>query len=239
MSDALVKAADLSVLRGSKTILENVSLTVRGGDFTTVIGPNGAGKSMLLRCLMGFYAPSSGSVWNKPGLRIGYMPQRFMPEQSMPITVKRFLKLRKKTDRQALADAAATTGIEACLERPLHALSGGELQRVLLARALLGRPELLVLDEPAQNLDIGGQLDLYQLLERIYNEHKLSILMVSHDLHMVIASTRHVVCLFRHIRCSGAPHAVTQDPQFVNLFGHNMTKMLAVYQHAHRKNAQS
>ena len=119
------------------------------------------------------------------------------------------------------------------MNKPLHVLSGGELQRVLLARSLLGEPELLVLDEPAQNLDISGQLEFYKLLEKIYLERPLSILMVSHDLHMVMATTKQVVCLFHHICCSGEPQAVTKDPEFISLFGKDMANMMAVYQHSH------
>lgn len=233
MNDTLISATNLDVARQGNSILEGVSLTLSRGDFTTVVGPNGAGKSMLLRCLMGFYKPDSGSVWHKPGVRIGYVPQRFSVNHSMPMSVKRFLALNKKASQDELLQVAADTAIEDYLEDSLHSLSGGQLQRVLLARACLGNPELLVLDEPAQSLDIGGQLDLYNLLERLHRKHNLAILMVSHDLHLVIASTQQVICLFRHICCSGTPQAVTQDPQFSSLFGDDMSKMLAVYQHAH------
>jgi zinc transport system ATP-binding protein len=229
----LIAAESLTVTRQGKRILNEVSLAVGERDFITVIGPNGAGKSMLLKCLMGFYAPDSGTVRRREDTRIGYVPQRFVPDPVLPISVRRFLCLRKHADARALHGVVEETGIDAVLEEPLHVLSGGELQRVLLARALLDGPALLALDEPAQNLDISGQLAFYKLLERIYAERAVSILMVSHDLHMVMASTRQVVCLFHHVCCEGKPEEVSQHPEFINLFGRDMSDMLRVYTHTH------
>jgi len=231
--NALISAQNLHVVRHSKAILENVSLDVNLRDFITIIGPNGAGKSVLLKCLMGLLRPSSGTVHRKQNLRVGYVPQRLVPDPTIPITTHRFLSLRKKTSVEKLRNIAQDTGVFPLLEKPLYALSGGELQRVLLARALLNDPEVLVLDEPAQNLDIVGQLAFYKLLEQIYRERVLSILMVSHDLHMVMAATKKVICLFHHICCSGEPQVVTRDPAFATLFGDDMAAMLAVYQHEH------
>lgn len=233
VSIMLIEAQKLNVIRQGKHILKDVSLTINEHDFITIIGPNGAGKSMLLKCLMGFYTPDNGLLKQRDGLTIGYVPQRLQPDHTMPITVKRFLRLRKQAEPEAFERTVEETTIGDVLEKPLYVLSGGELQRVLLARSLLDNPELLVLDEPAQNLDVTGQLGFYKLLERIYNERKMSILMVSHDLHMVMASTRQVVCLYHHICCSGEPQAVTKDPEFVSLFGHDMANMMAVYQHSH------
>lgn len=230
---SLLRAENITVTRQGKTVLNNVSLAVGARDFITIIGPNGAGKSMLLKCLMEFYAPDSGTITRSPGLRIGYVPQRLIPDHTLPITVARFLALRKQATKANIRTVAEETGIADILDTPLHVLSGGELQRALLARALLDDPGLLVLDEPAQNLDISGQLAFYKLLERIYAERALSILMVSHDLHMVMASTKQVVCLYHHICCSGEPHMVTKDPEFIALFGNDMARMMAVYQHEH------
>ncbi len=229
----LINAEKLNVIRQGNHILKDVSLTIDEQDFITIIGPNGAGKSMLLKCLMGFYSPDSGTLKRKDGLKIGYVPQRLQADHTMPMPVKRFLRLRKQAKPDTFARTIEETAIEALLEKPLYVLSGGELQRALLARALLDNPELLVLDEPAQNLDVTGQLGFYKLLERIYNERKMSILMVSHDLHMVMASTKQVVCLYHHVCCSGEPQVVTKDPEFVSLFGHDMANMMAVYQHSH------
>jgi zinc transport system ATP-binding protein len=231
--NALIAAQNITVIRQGKAILDNVSLAIGTHDFVTVIGPNGAGKSMLLKCLMGFYEPDAGQVVTHKSLRIGYVPQRLLVDQSMPVTVGRFLTLRKKASRDTVAKVAVETHITDILDKPLSVLSGGELQRVLLARSLLDDPQLLVLDEPAQNLDISGQLAFYKLLEEIYAQRDVSILMISHDLHMVMASTKKVVCLYHHICCSGEPHVVTQDPEFISLFGNDMAKMMAVYQHSH------
>ena len=229
----LIQASKISVSRQGNRILENVSIAVGKHDFLTVIGPNGAGKSMLLKCLMGFYMPDTGEIRKMAGLRIGYVPQNFAPENSMPISVRRFLGLRRKTETAVLETVVEETGILTMLDRPLFSLSGGERQRVLLARSLLDNPHLLVLDEPAQNLDISGQLAFYKLIEKIFKERKVSILMVSHDLHLVMASTNEVICLFHHVCCSGEPQIVAKDPEFISLFGEDMATMMAAYHHSH------
>ena len=229
----LIQASNINVSRQGNKILENVSVVVGDHDFLTVIGPNGAGKSMLLKCLMGFYAPDIGEIRKMNGLRVGYVPQNFAPEHTMPISVRRFLTLRKKTEKAAIEEIAEETGILNILDQALFELSGGERQRVLLARSLLDNPHLLVLDEPAQNLDISGQLGFYRLVEKIYKERKVSVLMVSHDLHLVMASTKEVICLFHHVCCSGEPQIVAKDPEFVSLFGNDMATMMAAYQHSH------
>jgi zinc transport system ATP-binding protein len=230
---ALIAADHISVLRQGRAILNDVSLNIGERDFITVIGPNGAGKSMLLKCLMGFFPPDQGSITRREGVRFGYVPQRLVADPALPMTARRFLRLRTQADAAAVLQAAEETAIRHVLDTPLHLLSGGELQRVLLARALLGNPDLLVLDEPAQNLDISGQLGFYRPLERIWKERALSILMVSHDLHLVMASSKQVICLYHHVCCSGEPHAVARDPEFIALFGDDMARMMAVYTHSH------
>jgi len=229
----LIEAANISVVRQRKHILKEVSLKVGERDFITVIGPNGAGKSMLLKCLMGFYRPNAGTIRRRRSLRIAYMPQQLSLDYSMPITAERFIRLKQKVGAAEFAELSEETNVAALTEKPLSALSGGELQRVLLARSLLNDPQLLVLDEPAQSLDISGQLAFYKLLKKIYAQRRLSILMVSHDLHLVMAATRQVVCLYHHICCSGEPQAVARDPEFRSLFGNDMANMVAVYQHSH------
>jgi len=229
----LINAENLQVTRKQQIILREVSLSIGTGDFVTIIGPNGAGKTMLLKCLMGFYQPDSGSVTQRPGIKIGYMPQRLELTPMLAITTRRFIALRKNATADAIAAAVAETEIEDLLDRPIHVLSSGQLQRVLVARALLENADVLVLDEPAQNLDIPGQLAFYRLLERIYRERNVSILLVSHDLHFVMRCSRRVLCLFQHICCQGAPQAVSRDPAFIALFGEDMARMMAVYQHSH------
>lgn len=231
--ETLIQAIGLYVNRHSKDILKDVSLEVKNNDFITIVGPNGAGKSVLLECLMGTFIPNSGSIKRKKNISMGYIPQNFNLEKSMPISVKRFLNLNKKFLQVNLDRAIEETGILSILNSNLATLSGGELQKVLLARSLLSNPELLILDEPAQNLDIKSQLNFYNLLNEIFENRNLSILMVSHDLHMVMASTRKVICLFNHICCSGEPQKVAKDPEFINLFGNDMAKMMSVYQHTH------
>ena len=234
----LIQAKDLCVKRHNKNILENVFVNVKKNDFITIIGPNGAGKSVLLECLMGSFVPDSGEIIKKNNLSVGYIPQNFNPESSMPISVKRFLTLKKKFMPQELINIASETNISEILEKNLSNLSGGELQKVLLARSLLDEPELLILDEPAQNLDIKNQLNFYNLLNSIYKNRELSILMVSHDLHMVMSSTKQVICLYHHICCSGEPQTVAKDPEFISLFGNDMAKMMSVYQHTHNHSHQ-
>jgi len=229
----LIEAKDIYVKRQGKNILENVFIQINKKDFITIIGPNGAGKSMLLECLMGTFSPDSGIINKKNNLSIGYIPQNFNPDNSMPITVKRFLMLKKNFNINNLKKVSRETKISTILEKNLADLSGGELQKVLLARSLLSEPELLILDEPAQNLDIKNQLNFYNLLNNVYKSRAISILMVSHDLHMVMASTKQVICLYHHVCCSGEPQTVAKDPEFVNLFGNDMAKMMSVYQHTH------
>lgn len=229
----LIQATDIGVRFGDRQILNHVGLTLHAGEIVTLIGPNGAGKTTLVRIVLGLLEPHTGTVWRKPGLRIGYMPQRLAIEPTLPITVRRFLQLAAPRD---------SVGIEAALERlkvahiagaQLQSISGGELQRVLLARALLRDPQLLVLDEPAQGVDVAGQAELYQLIARISDEQHCGVLMISHDLHLVMSATDQVLCLNHHICCQGRPEKVSNDPAFLELFGPRVVRNLAVYTHHH------
>lgn len=232
----LLSAEKISLIKGTQQILEDVSITIQANDFMTIIGPNGAGKSILLKCLMGFEKISSGKISRKQGLKIGYMPQKLYTDFTLPISVDYFIRLGKRgADRQNTQDIIEKTDISDLLSKQLHMLSGGQMQRVLLARSLVQNPDLLILDEPAQNLDITGQLAFYKLLDQIYHTHKLAIMMVSHDLHMVMASTKQVICMQKHICCSGSPHLITQNPEFIRLFGQDMAQMMGIYQHNHAK----
>ncbi|MBL6761176.1 MAG: ATP-binding cassette domain-containing protein [PS1 clade bacterium] len=233
MSERLIEAKDLCVRRQGGLVLDNVSLALGERDFITLIGPNGAGKSVLLRHLLKLETPDSGSVTHKQGLRIGYIPERFQIDPTLPMPVRRFLTLNNNQPADALAELVAETRCDMLLDKPLAALSGGEMQRVLLARALSNQPHVLMLDEPAQNLDVSGQLQFYRLIDELYEKRDLSVLMVSHDLHMVMSSTRQVVCLYHHICCSGAPDSIARDPEFIQMFGGEMAQMMAVYQHSH------
>ena len=233
----LIEAENISLIKNKNLILDNISLEIKSRDFTTIIGPNGAGKTMLLQILMGFFMPNKGKIIRTDNLKIGYMPQKFITDQIMPISAKRFLTLhKKKYDNLFLEKIINETAIENFINQPLALLSGGELQKLLLARALLDLPQLLILDEPAQNLDISSQLNFYSLLEKIYKKYDIAILIVSHDLHLVMSCTKKVICLFGHICCSGEPQAIARDQKFINLFGNDMAKMMAIYQHHHNHN---
>ena len=231
MSQTLISLNKVTHAYGERTVLSNVSLELKPEEIVTLIGPNGAGKTTLVRVVLGLQKPDSGQRTIKRGLRIGYMPQKLYVDNTMPLTVKRFLSLTN----QPLSDvknALGRTGVEHVINSPVQSLSGGELQRTLLARALLHKPHLLVLDEPVQGVDVNGQKELYKLITELRNEQGCSVLMVSHDLHLVMASTDKVVCLNHHICCSGSPLQVRQDPAYLKLFGRESDE-LAIYTHHH------
>jgi zinc transport system ATP-binding protein len=236
ITNALISAKNVSVLKHQKSILDNIDIQINKNDFITIIGPNGAGKTMLLKCLMGFYKPTSGRIERKEKLKIGYMPQSISIINTMPITVKDFITVRKEYDDISLNKVITEVSIGEIVNKQLSVLSGGEMQRVLLARSLLNNPDLLILDEPAQNLDISGQLNFYKLIQEIYSKRDISILMVSHDLHLVMVSTKKVLCLYKHICCSGAPQQIAKDPEFLSMFGKDMANMMSIYQHSHDHN---
>lgn len=229
----LIEAANISLARGGQNILDNVSLSLTQGEFTTIVGPNGAGKTMLLQCLLKLTSPDSGTITHAPNVKIGYVPQDIADSQSMPMSVKRFLSLNQKLSPATIAETMEETKITSLADKSLHVLSSGELQRVLLARALARNPDVLMLDEPAQNLDINGQLYFYNLIDDIFARRKIAILMVSHDLHLVMSSTHRVVCLYHHICCSGQPESVRNDPHFKELFGDDMSRLMSIYTHEH------
>jgi len=229
----LIAASGVGVRRDGKTLLEQIDIEVAPGEVVTLIGPNGAGKTTLIRVLLGVLAADSGTVRRREGLRIGYVPQRFTADPVLPMTVTRFLTMGSaRPPAGALERTLEETGIAALSGAPLHALSGGELQRAVLARALLRRPELLILDEPVQGVDFSGQLDLYDLVGRLRRDHGCGVLMVSHDLHVVMRATDRVVCINRHLCCAGQPEAVSRHPEYVSLFGPRAGE-LAVYTHEH------
>ena len=232
MSEPLIRLQQVSVGFRQESVLENVQLAVNAGEIVTLIGPNGAGKTTLVRVVLGLLKPDSGSVWRKPKLRIGYMPQKLTVDPTLPLSVLRFLRLVPGVDRAAALAALAEVGAEQVIDSPLQNISGGELQRVLLARALLREPELLVLDEPVQGVDVAGQAELYRLITELRDRHGCGVLMVSHDLHLVMSTTDQVVCLNRHVCCSGHPEQVSGDPAFVELFGQD-AQSLAIYHHHH------
>ncbi|WP_305041361.1 zinc ABC transporter ATP-binding protein ZnuC [Geoalkalibacter sp.] len=225
----LLRVTGVGARRGERDILSNIDLDIAAGEILTLVGPNGAGKTTLLRIALGLLKPDQGEVWRRPGLRLGYVPQRLHVDDTLPLSVRRFLRLAPRGGLDALAELDAA-GLGHLAERPLQKLSGGELQRVLLVRAQLNQPQLLVLDEPTQGIDVHGQLDFYQYLDALRRRHGCAILLVSHDLHLVMAATDRVVCLNRHICCTGTPEAIAQNGAFIELFGARAGN-LAIYSH--------
>jgi zinc transport system ATP-binding protein len=229
----LIATHGLSLKIGSRLLLDRVNIAVRPGEITTVIGPNGAGKSTLVKVMLGLMKPTSGTVSKSADLRVGYVPQRFPLTENVPLDVRRLLTLTMRADEAAITAALTTTGVAHLKTARLASLSGGELQRVLLARALLRKPQLLVLDEPVQAVDFMGEVKLYELISDIRKSTGCGILMISHDLHMVMAESDHVVCLNGHVCCEGMPAQVQKDPEFSKLFGPAAAKMIAAYTHHH------
>ena len=229
---ALVSARGITVRMGRRTVLENVDISVGRSEIVTLIGPNGSGKTTLVRTLLGLQTPDTGTVTPAAGIRIGYAPQQVSVDRTLPLDVRRFLEMSGCRDPDRLAGALREVGAEDVMRREIRLLSGGELKRVLLARALLRDPELLVLDEPTANVDVHGQIEFYELIRRIRDERGCGILLVSHDLHLVMSATDRVFCLNGHICCSGRPEDVSTDPAYLELFGDGAATV-AVYTHAH------
>lgn len=219
-------------IRGNPILLD-VDLRVTAGEIVALIGPNGAGKSTLVRIVLGLLHPDSGQVRLKPELRVGYMPQRLTVADTLPLTVQRFVTLGTPAPRERVRTALTEVGAAHVLDAPVQAISGGELQRVLLARALLREPDLLVLDEPIQGVDLNGQYELYDLISGLRRQRGCGILIVSHELHLVMAATDQVICLNRHVCCSGHPDHVARNPAYLELFGIEGARNLAIYHHHH------
>lgn len=226
----LVETQDVTVKFNDRPALQGVNLAVRSGEVVTLIGPNGSGKTTLIRVLGGLIRADAGAVAKRKGLRIGYVPQRTHIRPSLPMSVARFLALGGKVGKADVADALAEVGVDDLANASVHRLSGGEFQRIALARALMQRPDLLLLDEPAQGVDIAGQAQLYQLIDRLRRERGLGVVLSSHDLHLVMAATDRVVCLNGHVCCVGSPASVANDPAFRGLFG-EAAAALAIYRH--------
>lgn len=232
-SGPLIAAHALSVHFRQRAILDRVDLTVSRGEIVTVIGLNGAGKSTLVRALLGLITPTAGRILRQPGLRVGYSPQHLHLDATLPLSVARFLTLGGRAPRPRLRELLTEVGVADVLDSQVADISGGELHRVLLARALLRKPDLLVLDEPLAGVDVAGQSELYRLIADIRDRYACGVLMVSHDLHMVMAATDKVVCINHHVCCTGRPESVTRHPEFVALFGPHVAEDLAVYSHHH------
>ena len=229
---ALVEGTGISVRHGRRTTLRHVDIAVARNEIVTLIGPNGSGKTTLVRALLGLEGLEAGMVRRTPALTIGYVPQILTVDRTLPLDVGRFLQMTGQTDRETQQQILSMVGAPDVISREVRLLSGGELKRVLLARALLRDPDLLVLDEPTANVDVHGQTEFYNLIGRIRDDRGCGILLVSHDLHLVMSATDRVFCLNGHICCSGLPGDVSRDPAYLELFGEAGDAM-AVYSHDH------
>ena len=230
---SLISADHVCVRFGSEEILHDISLQVAAKEIVTILGPNGSGKSTLLRALLGIVPVAEGRISRAKDLRVGYVPQKLTIDRTMPITVRRFLSLPTRVTDQAAAEALARVGMAGQEREQMTTLSGGQLQRVLLARALLGKPQLLMLDEPTSGLDQPGEAAFYRLIEEVRAETGAAVLMISHDLHVVMAASDRVICLNGHICCEGTPRVVSNAPEYRALFGLGTQGALALYRHEH------
>lgn len=230
---ALIDAQNIDVSHGATHAVFGVSLTLEAGEIVTIVGPNGSGKSTLMRTLVGAMTPEKGVIHRQKGLRIGYVPQKLHVDPTLPITVARFLNLPRRMPLAKRRAALARTGVDGLEARQLSGLSGGQLQRVLLARAILNDPHLLVLDEPTQGLDQPASAAFYKLIEALRDDLGCAVVMVSHELHVVMSATDRVICLNGHICCEGTPEVVTAAPAYRELFGTGTGGALALYRHDH------
>lgn len=232
----LFSADDISISFNGKQILKNVSLKLDKEEIVTIIGPNGSGKTTFIRTILGLEKSYQGTVSKKDDITIGYIPQKMVVDKVMPLTVRRFLRINARGKRlrnvNAVESMAEDLGIIHLMKQQIHDVSGGEMQRIMLARALLLEPDLLVMDEPTQGLDVLGISEFYKLIENIKKKYKCGILMVSHDLHLVMATTDRVVCMNHHICCQGHPDEVSKNPEYLSLFNKGGNN-IAIYTHHH------
>lgn len=230
---ALISARGLALKLSGKPVLSDIDFDIHEGEIVTLIGPNGAGKSTLVRVLLGLIAPDEGSVRRRRDARAGYVPQKIDIDPTLPMTVERFMKLGERVSREDILARLTEAGAAHTAGQQISRLSGGELQRVVLARALLRSPNLLVLDEPVRGVDYAGEAELYNLFARLRATRGIGVLLVSHDLHVVMASSDRVICLNQHVCCSGVPETVAQHPEYAKLFGADAARAFAVYHHHH------
>lgn len=230
---SLISLNNVAVEVNHQKILYDISFTISPNKIITLLGPNGAGKSTLVKVILGLIPATSGTIKRSPNLTIGYVPQSINLNPTLPITVKRFMQLNRQLKNNDITNMLSMVKAEYLIDKSLHQLSGGELQRVLLAQALAKQPQLLILDEPTQGVDVNGQVLLYDLIANARTQFNCGVLMVSHDLHLVMAKTDEVICLNHHICCSGSPAIVSNDPEFISLFGQQGATKIAVYRHHH------
>ncbi|MEM9870590.1 MAG: metal ABC transporter ATP-binding protein [Pseudomonadota bacterium] len=230
---SLISVTGLSVAYGAHIVLRNVDLSLDAGEIVTIVGPNGSGKTSLLRAIIGATPPAAGQINRAAGLKVGYVPQRLHIDQTLPITVERFMSLTHRVPRATCAAALAAADVPDLLKRQMSRLSGGQFQRVLLARALINTPDVLLLDEATQGLDQPGSAAFYRQIEAVRNNTGCAVLMISHDLHVVMSASDRVICLNGHVCCEGTPAVVASAPEYRALFGAGTGGALALYRHDH------
>ena len=229
----LIKLENAGVFRGGNWLVRGVTMNVSAGEIVTLIGPNGSCKSTTAKIALGVFDTDEGTAFCENNLRVSYVPQKLVVDWTLPLSVKRFLSLTNKVDEEKTRTALCSTETLHLINAEVRTLSGGEFQRVLLARAIASSPQFLVLDEPVQGVDFNGEIALYKLIEKIRNELNCGILLISHDLHVVMSTTDKVICLNGHVCCSGAPATVASNPEFKALFGDRAAASLAFYEHRH------
>jgi zinc transport system ATP-binding protein len=229
----LVSLNNAGIRRNGRWLVRGVEFSISRGEIVTLIGPNGSGKSTTAKAAIGVLKPDEGWVETLPGLKVGYVPQKLAIDWTLPLTVERLMTLTAPLNGREVEEALHSTGIAHLARAEVQHLSGGEFQRALLARAIARKPDLLVLDEPVQGVDFSGEIALYDLIKSIRNRTGCGILLISHDLHVVMAETDTVICLNGHVCCRGTPQMVSQSPEYLKLFGSRAAKSLAVYSHDH------
>ena len=228
----LVKLENAGVFRSSKWLVRGISLEINQGEIVTLIGPNGSGKTTTAKMILNILNTDEGLVTGKTS-KMAYVPQKINIDWTMPLRVIDFMKITNSLNNTQINESLSMTGVDKLLYNQIHSLSGGEFQRVLIARAIAKKPDLLVLDEPVQGVDFNGEIALYNLIKEISVNLNCGILLISHDMHFVMSTTDHVICLNGHICCSGSPSNVVKNPEYIKLFGQHNSETLSYYQHHH------
>ena len=228
----LVKLENAGVYRSSKWLVRGISLEINQGQIVTLIGPNGSGKTTTAKMILNILNTDEGLVTGNAN-KMAYVPQTINIDWTMPLRVIDFMKITSSLNNNQITESLIMTGVDKLLYNQIHSLSGGEFQRVLIARAIAKKPDLLVLDEPVQGVDFNGEIALYNLIKEISVNLNCGILLISHDMHFVMSTTDHVICLNGHICCSGSPSNVVKNPEYIKLFGEHNSETLSYYQHQH------
>ena len=231
-NNSLIKLENAGVYRSSKWLVRGISFEINKGQIVTLIGPNGSGKTTTAKMILNILDTDEGMATSNTS-KMAYVPQKINIDWTMPLRVIDFMKITNDLNNTQITDSLTMTGVDKLLYNQIHSLSGGEFQRVLIARAIAKKPDLLVLDEPVQGVDFNGEIALYNLIKKISSTLNCGILLISHDMHFVMSTTDHVICLNGHICCSGNPSSVVKNPEYIKLFGEHNSETLSYYQHQH------